>query len=42
VGGWRLDAEGMLSIPEGPGLGIELDLEAVARYAAGEVWLEAG
>ncbi len=32
---WRLDAEGMLSIPDGPGLGIELDPEAVARYGGG-------
>ncbi len=32
VGGFGLDADGMLAIPEGPGLGIELDLEAVERY----------
>jgi D-galactarolactone cycloisomerase len=31
-GGWRLDAEGMLPIPDGPGLGMELDMDAVARY----------
>jgi L-alanine-DL-glutamate epimerase-like enolase superfamily enzyme len=35
-GGWQLDDEGMLSIPEAAGLGIELDAEALARYAAGE------
>src|SRR5688500_574522 len=29
---WRLDEDGMLAIPESPGLGIRLDPEAVARY----------
>ena len=33
VGGWRLDGQGMLSIPDGPGLGIELDLHALAQFA---------
>jgi D-galactarolactone cycloisomerase len=32
---WRLDADGMLVIPYGPGLGIELDPEAVSRYTDG-------
>jgi D-galactarolactone cycloisomerase len=32
VGGWRLDADGMLAIPAGPGLGVELDRDAVARH----------
>ncbi len=32
-GGWRLDADGMLAIPDGPGLGISLDLDAVAKYS---------
>jgi L-alanine-DL-glutamate epimerase-like enolase superfamily enzyme len=32
VGGWRLDDDGMLSIPEKPGLGIELDLDSVERH----------
>ena len=36
AGGWRLDADGMLAIPSGPGLGIELDRDAVARYTRGE------
>jgi L-alanine-DL-glutamate epimerase-like enolase superfamily enzyme len=36
VGGWRLDAEGMLAIPTGPGLGVELDFDAVARFSHGE------
>ncbi|MHB0874851.1 MAG: mandelate racemase/muconate lactonizing enzyme family protein [Anaerolineae bacterium] len=32
AGGWRLDAEGMLTIPALPGLGLTLDLDAVERY----------
>jgi D-galactarolactone cycloisomerase len=35
VGGWVLDADGMLAIPEGPGLGIEIDADAVAKYSGG-------
>ncbi len=41
VGGWQLDADGMLAIPTGPGLGIELDLDAVARHTGGQ-GLDAG
>jgi D-galactarolactone cycloisomerase len=33
VGGWRLDADGMLGIPATPGLGLELDSDAVAKYS---------
>jgi L-alanine-DL-glutamate epimerase-like enolase superfamily enzyme len=29
---WRLDADGMLSVPDGPGLGIALNLDAVERH----------
>ncbi len=29
---WQLDSEGMLPIPSGPGLGIELDQDALRRY----------
>lgn len=36
VGGWRLDADGMLPIPDKPGLGIELDQDAIQKYARGE------
>ena len=32
-GGWRLDAEGMLTIPDKPGLGIDVDLAALAEYS---------
>jgi L-alanine-DL-glutamate epimerase-like enolase superfamily enzyme len=32
-GGWSLDADGMLPIPERPGLGVEIDLEALAELS---------
>jgi L-alanine-DL-glutamate epimerase-like enolase superfamily enzyme len=32
---WRLDTEGMLSIPDKPGLGLELDVKAIERYSDG-------
>ena len=40
AGGWRLDKEGMLPIPDKPGLGVELDRKAVARYSRGEKFFE--
>ncbi|MCK5381200.1 MAG: mandelate racemase/muconate lactonizing enzyme family protein [Candidatus Latescibacteria bacterium] len=36
AGGWRLDADGTLSIPDAPGLGLTLDMDAVAKYSRGE------
>jgi L-alanine-DL-glutamate epimerase-like enolase superfamily enzyme len=33
---WQLDADGMLAIPDTPGLGIELDMDKVAHYSGGE------
>ena len=36
AGGWALDEDGMLSIPDTPGLGLELDMQAVSKYAAGQ------
>ena len=36
AGGWRLDGDGMLPIPERPGLGVELDRDALLRYTRGE------
>jgi D-galactarolactone cycloisomerase len=33
---WRLDSDGMLKIPDAPGLGIELNLEALNRHTHGE------
>lgn len=31
--GWKLDADGMLPIPDGPGLGVEMNLDAVAELS---------
>ena len=39
-GGWHLDADGMLAIPERPGLGLALDREAVTRFTQGAPLLE--
>ncbi|MBN1247936.1 MAG: mandelate racemase/muconate lactonizing enzyme family protein [Anaerolineae bacterium] len=39
VGGWQLDEDGMLSIPDAPGLGITLDLDAVDRFTGGAPWV---
>jgi D-galactarolactone cycloisomerase len=36
AGGWKLDADGMLTIPDAPGLGLTLDMEAVTKYTGGE------
>jgi D-galactarolactone cycloisomerase len=36
TGGWKLDADGMLAIPDKPGLGITIDVEALKRYSRGE------
>ena len=33
---WKLDAEGMLPIPDEPGLGLMLDPDRVAKYTAGQ------
>jgi L-alanine-DL-glutamate epimerase-like enolase superfamily enzyme len=38
VGGWRLDADGTLPIPSGPGLGIQLDLDAIERHTGESLW----
>jgi L-alanine-DL-glutamate epimerase-like enolase superfamily enzyme len=35
AGGWALDDDGMLPIPNAPGLGIEIDFDAVARHSGG-------
>jgi L-alanine-DL-glutamate epimerase-like enolase superfamily enzyme len=37
AGGWRLDADGMLEIPAKPGLGVEIDREALRRYTAATI-----
>jgi L-alanine-DL-glutamate epimerase-like enolase superfamily enzyme len=31
-GGWTLDADGMLAIPDAPGLGVTLDRDGIAKY----------
>lgn len=36
---WQLDAEGMLPIPDTPGLGLTLNPDAVANYTGGEALL---
>jgi len=36
---WQLDADGMLPIPDAPGLGLTLDVDAVAKYAEGARFL---
>jgi D-galactarolactone cycloisomerase len=36
AGGWHLDDDGMLAIPDAPGLGIDLDPDAIAKYGGGE------
>lgn len=37
---WQLDSDGMLAIPDAPGLGVELDMDAVKRYSNGEKLLD--
>jgi L-alanine-DL-glutamate epimerase-like enolase superfamily enzyme len=37
LGAWQLDRDGMLAIPSAPGLGIEIDTDAVQRYSGAEV-----
>jgi len=40
VAGWHLDSEGMLPIPDRPGLGVSLNPEALAQYTRCEKLLE--
>jgi len=35
AGGWKLDADGMLAIPDAPGLGLVIDKDALAKYTPG-------
>lgn len=39
-GGWSLDAEGMLPIPERPGLGLTVDMDALEKYTGVKHFLE--
>src|SRR6185369_13625405 len=36
AGGWQFDADGMLPIPNTPGLGLTLDRDALSRYTGGK------
>jgi L-alanine-DL-glutamate epimerase-like enolase superfamily enzyme len=36
VDGWRLDRDGMLPIPDSPGLGARLDPDEVAKFTGGQ------
>ncbi len=36
-GGWRLDSDGMLSIPSDPGLGIRINLEALKEFSGADL-----
>jgi L-alanine-DL-glutamate epimerase-like enolase superfamily enzyme len=40
AGGWKLEEDGMLPIPDAPGLGIELDHDAVSSYSGGRSLLD--
>jgi D-galactarolactone cycloisomerase len=40
LGGWKIDSDGMLAIPTSPGLGLELDPDAVRKYTGGADLLE--
>jgi D-galactarolactone cycloisomerase len=35
IGGWKMDADGMLAIPDGPGLGLQLDAGVIKKYTCG-------
>ena len=35
VGGWKMDKDGMLAIPDTPGLGLELDVDLIKKYTGG-------
>jgi L-alanine-DL-glutamate epimerase-like enolase superfamily enzyme len=36
-GGWRLDADGMLEIPDRPGLGVDIEFEALGELSRADV-----
>jgi D-galactarolactone cycloisomerase len=39
AGGWQLEEDGTLLIPDAPGLGVDLDMDAVGRYSGGEPFI---
>jgi len=38
AGGWKLDADGMLPVPDAAGLGVSLDMDAVERLTGDRGW----
>jgi L-alanine-DL-glutamate epimerase-like enolase superfamily enzyme len=40
AGGWSLDADGMLPIPERPGLGLTVDMDALEKYTGVKHFLD--
>jgi L-alanine-DL-glutamate epimerase-like enolase superfamily enzyme len=40
AGGWSLDADGMLTIPDRPGLGLKLNREVVSKYTHRKLLLD--
>jgi L-alanine-DL-glutamate epimerase-like enolase superfamily enzyme len=40
-GGWDLDSDGMLAVPDGPGLGVTLDRAALERYGTRPTFADA-
>lgn len=41
TGGWSLDNEGLLAVPEAPGLGVTLDPQALQRYGTNPTFADA-
>ena len=35
IGGWKMDVDGMLAIPDAPGLGLQLDADVIKKYTGG-------
>lgn len=41
AGGWSLDTDGLLAVPEAPGLGVTLDAQALQRYGTNPTFADA-
>jgi L-alanine-DL-glutamate epimerase-like enolase superfamily enzyme len=41
TGGWSLDTEGLLAVPEAPGLGVTLEPQALQRYGTNPTFADA-
>ncbi|HYW47112.1 MAG TPA: mandelate racemase/muconate lactonizing enzyme family protein [Bryobacteraceae bacterium] len=35
---WKLDSDGMLAVPDGPGLGVSLNMDAVEKHTGERLW----